>query len=413
MRFAERARLVPSNLDSDPNKGKPNRTEEQILQEIIQDIAPELIHPVNVESLTSEKMKVIQEHAVKYFKNNIEEMKVCDKNKVKAMFENFRVLWNFLWELEMNLTLQKAEEEMKQVVEKMGIENSGRRKSDGKHGSENGQPYEGEDEEQIEKVAIKKSTKKLKKEKERKRRKDRLNQQQQGKRISTNELKAGESKLQDKRGSNVDAMADEGEDDQNEVTGQTGDDDKQSSLRGETEVANTSPPDTSEQPPAPPSMTEAEISKSRPSIVSVTSSFKKGTIVEDSNDLLSGTVVLDIPSLTGESIQESVAEVENIRSSTDNNPKTSNASNGEVVQPRKSKLFTDEGYPDFKIPRYAGSTAEDNEKRLASDEERAQLAAQQEQQIAENFEEMKKIARRQAIHLLRAGIRRPQWMSQF
>lgn len=416
MRFAERARLVPSNLDSDPNKGKPNRTEEQILQEVIQDIAPELIHPVNVESLTSEKMKVIQEQAVKYFQNNIEEMKVCDKNKVKTMFENFRVLWNFLWELELNLTLQKAEEEMKQAVEKMNIENGRRRKSDGKPGSEGGHPYEGEDEEQMEKVANKKSTKKLKKEKERKRRKDRLNQQQQGKRISSYELKADDSKSQDKRGSTVDAMAgaDEEEDDQNELAGprlsQTGDDDKQSSLRGETEVANTSPPGTTEQPPAPPSTTEGEISNSRQSIGSMASSIKKGTITEDNIDLLSGTVVPEIPSLTGESIQESIGEVEIVRSSTDNNPKTSNASNGDV-RPRNSKSFADDS--DFKIHRYTGSQHDDSENRGISDEERAQSAAQQEQQIAENFEEMKKIARRQAIHLLRAGIRRPQWMSQF
>ncbi|CAL8128107.1 unnamed protein product [Orchesella dallaii] len=77
-----------------------------------------------------------------------------------------------------------------------------------------------------------------------------------------------------------------------------------------------------------------------------------------------------------------------------------------VTAPAKSGFVEQE----TRTPALVENVAE-NESRAGGDRRNVKRMRKLEQQISNNFKKMKKVARRQAFHLLRAGVRRPQLIS--
>jgi len=380
MRFAERARQLSAAMDIDLGARTTNRTEDQILQEVIADIAPELAQRTAVESMSLEKMKAIQEQAVVYFENNIDSMKICSKEKVKQMFENFRVLWNFLWELELNVSLRKAEEEMKQnYVPKRSSNNASELPADDYHPS---------------KDAIKTRTKKVKKDKEKaKKSKKQKNQPAEDSLLDDQP----QDETTDRKKSS--AMPDGREDSQsNRKMSQKDldrDDSSSGRLRMEQELDRLAgllpdeeegderedqdiPLDPNENP------TEQEPSEEKP--------------------------IPPPPQDRGDSLPQSTntAQSDKKISHVSLHPRFPGTKDAIHIHPtptlRPSAFLLRGGFNDFKLqPTHHHASM--------SEAEREIWVSKQEQIISDNFEEMKKVARRQAIHLLRTSLKRPDWMS--
>ncbi|CAL8128127.1 unnamed protein product [Orchesella dallaii] len=388
MRFAERARLVPANLNGGTSKRGllQGRNEDQILQEVITNIAPELMNAATVESLSSEKMRMIQEQAVTYFENNIDSMKVCSKEKVKLMFENFRVLWNFLWELELNVSLRKAQEDMKLALAAQASSAAWSAADDDDDRQRNASNMN---------LANKKSTmRRIKKEKERERSKKKKEKKQR----ESMEFKAAEEGKRPSGQMNGEGapQAEGGEARKASGSGGSGKgEEKRKSLNGTQEenqdgaqvnfsTTNVNAPFPGESPPPtePPGggVVGGEQEQKRESVVTPV------TVIERHSSTVKGL---------GGNIPDAVVGVE---------------AAVVVTAPAKSGIVEQEGGTSAVVVVEEGA---ENESKAGGEEERAANAAKLEQQISTNFEEMKKIARRQAFHLLRAGVKRPQWMSLF
>lgn len=432
MRFAERAKLVPCDGDDDSGKGKMTRTEDQILQEVIQDVAPDLIHPSVVEKLNSEKMRVIQEQAVQYFESNIDTMKVCSKDKVKEMFENFRVLWNFLWELELNVSLRKAEAGMKQEIEKRAAGLSSMLvTAPGKSLSAAGH-------DDLNKEVTKKSSRRGRdrKDKKEKRRKDK-----HGRKDSKEVVIELDARTE--RTSVITEMPEPTEEDL---------------LRRQTmkevglpEEYQESVPPTAEPPAARRSTLQSAITQS-----SVQTPPSAGDSPEDNPPIKDATgqeertgsggtnpEAPEVPADSGQrhsatlTSQPQVTIVDNqsssgrdsLRKSGEVQPKVLNLGAKGLVSESMTtfshvtratqgvhhhKSFLNQGvFRDFKMYGTWGGYHQGPAAIPLSEEEIAQKAQKQEEDISNNFEEMKKVARRQAYHLLRAGLTKPRWSTPF
>ncbi|ODM89895.1 Kinesin-like protein KLP1 [Orchesella cincta] len=391
MRFAERARLVPANLDGGSTKRVGTglgRTEDQILHEVITNIAPDLMNSSNVENLTNEKMKGIQEQAVRYFENNIDSMKICSKEKVKLMFENFRVLWNFLWELELNVSLRKAQEDMKLALAAQASSAAWTVAGDDDDGLRNQSNAN---------LVNKKSTMRRMKKEKAKKKKD--------KKRESMEFKVAEEKRPSTQ-PNVEGQASSGEGGEaRKLSGSGG------SGKGEEKKRSLQPPGVPGQEQEggdgiqvtfsatnvvpfegePPPPTEPI-----PQVVAPPSTPGEEQKRESS--------VLGAPRSQAILVERQASTVKGIGGSLPVTPVIQGGEEGGAVATPSGVLPTDSS---------VGGEGAQEEVKVSSEEERAALAAKLEQQISSNFEEMKKIARRQAFHLLRAGVKRPQWMSLF